>query len=123
MLNDGRMKNLNPMAAKGKHHSDEARENIALGKLGIRNPAWKGDHVGRGALHKWLKENWPTSFPELCEECNIRKARDLTNISPNYNPDTYNRDFKNWRWLCSKCHTLTDGRVERLIKIGFGGRR
>lgn len=99
----------------GKHRSEETKMKMRLAALGQKNRAWKGNDVGIKALHKWVKSYLPK--PELCQICNKKPPRELANISPTYNPETYNRDFKNWKWLCSKCHLLSDGRLEKLHSL------
>lgn len=77
---------------------------------------WKGDEVGYGALHDWIKSRKPK--PELCEECSKRKVYDLANIS-----GEYKRDINDFRWLCRKCHMKEDGRIHNLIQFNDGKKR
>ena len=74
-------------------------------------------------LHVWVRKNWPEPQPELCQICNIKKACHLANISTRYDPETYTRDFKNWQWLCAKCHVYKDGTVNNLKYYNNGGRK
>ena len=124
----------NPMY--GKHHSEETkrkislnkgntgrkfppehRERMRLAKLGQRNPMWKGDNVCNDALHHWIHRHFPK--PELCQICNDKTPYDIANINSKYNPETYTRDLKNWRWLCRRCHMESDGRMENLRQDGI----
>jgi len=75
--------------------------------LGEDNPMWKGDQVGYNSLHQWVKNN--LSAPELCQICHEVPPKDLANIT-----NIYNRNFKNWMYICRKCHMRSDGRIERL---------
>lgn len=84
-------------------------------KLGKLNPNWR-ENPGYGAVHAWVSIRKPR--PDLCQECGIRPAIDLANISNTYNPDTYTRDLGNWEWLCRKCHMIKDGRLERMYHGG-----
>lgn len=68
---------------------------------------WKGDIVSYGVLHKYVRRNKPK--PKSCEQCKIRPAYDLTNIS-----GSYLRDLNDWRYLCRKCHMIEDGRINNL---------
>ncbi len=52
-------------------------------------------------LHHWLKRHLPK--PELCEMCNEVPPRDLSNKT-----GLYNRDFKNWWYICKRCHWYFD---------------
>jgi NUMOD3 motif-containing protein len=100
---------------RGKKRSEESIQRMKAAKSGEKNPAWKGNSVGRFALHNWVRKNSPK--PELCEICNIKPPYDLANISPKYNPETYTRDIKNWRWLCRRCHVISDGRVKNFTQL------
>jgi len=98
-------------ALTGRPISQETKEKISDAQTGISVPAravlgekhgnWKGDKVGRGQLHVWLKKN--LSQPPLCEFCNIKPSRDLANIT-----GVYNREFTNWKYLCVSCHKKYD---------------
>lgn len=79
------------------------------GTIAENHPQWKGDGVGLNSLHRWVKIRLPK--PKLCITCKIKPPLDLANISPVYNPDTYNRELKNWEWLCRGCHMKKDGRL------------
>lgn len=80
-------------------------ERIAKGNLAENNGLWKGDMVGKLALHDWIKCHKPQL--ELCEECKKVPPRDLANIS-----GEYKRDINDFRWLCRRCHMLSDGRLD-----------
>lgn len=92
----------------GKHHSDEIRKKISLNTKGKqaneKHWAWKGDNVGYGALHDWIRKNLPK--PELCEICNIKPAENLANMT-----GVYDRNLNHWEYLCVSCHILYDRTV------------
>lgn len=77
-------------------------------KLGKNNPMWKGNKVGLVALHQWVSKR--LSKPKLCQCCNQETPYDLANKG------IYNRDLKNWEWLCRSCHMKKDGRTKELLK-------
>ena len=77
--------------------------------IGNKNPQWKGDEVSYRSLHEWVNNYLPK--PDKCEECKINKPYDASNIS-----GEYKRDLKDWRWLCRKCHMISDGRLEKLAQ-------
>lgn len=70
-----------------------------------KHPRWKGDSVGYGALHDWIRKHLGT--PKFCEECGNRSLRHRqyhwANIS-----GKYIRDLNDWRRLCVKCHSKLD---------------
>lgn len=80
----------------------------SLSKIGPLNPQWKGDEVGYGKLHEWIKAR--LIKPDLCPNCKTRKAYDLANKG------VYNRDLNNWEWLCRHCHMESDGRLNIFLK-------
>jgi len=82
-------------------------EQEKINKLGNKNPMWKGDTVGCGKLHEWIKRHKPKK--ELCECCNTNKSYDLANIS-----GEYKRDINDFEWLCRSCHMRKDGRMKQL---------
>lgn len=93
----------------GKTHTQEARKRISRSRIGEKNPIWKGDKVGIPSLHMWVKRR--KKKPELCVRCRKEKPRDLANKG------VYDRNLKNWEWLCRRCHMQKDGRLKRFIKI------
>lgn len=82
-----------------EHHK---RTYVKKGSKGEKHHAWKGDKVGNTQLHTWVRKNKPK--PKLCEHCKKIKKLELANISIRRGAITYNREFKNWMWLCHKCH-------------------
>lgn len=95
---------------KGRKLSLEARLNIAKGKEGTKNPMWKGDRVGKISLHTWIKKRKQKA--KFCQKCKKNPPYDLANISQNYK-----RDINDFRWLCRKCHMLSDGRLEKFSNL------
>ena len=88
--------------------SDEKRRKLSLGRMGEKNPAWKGDDVTYDSLHDWVR--WHKPKVVLCENCGEKPPRDLANVS-----GEYKRDLDDYRWLCRKCHMESDNRLNKLI--------
>lgn len=65
--------------------------------------AWKGDSVGKEALHNWVQKH--QGKPNRCEHCETTNAKvfDWANIS-----GKYKRDLYDWVRLCRKCHAKFD---------------
>ena len=84
----------------------------SLSKLNGKNPMWKGDNVGYKQLHEWVRRRLPK--PDICK-CGERKPIDLANKG------VYDRNLKNWEWLCRRCHMEKDGRLKRFLgsRTGF----
>lgn len=96
---------------KGKKFTVEHKQKISnsvIGKhLGEESGKWRGDLVGKRALHRWVAKR--LIKPTFCVLCNENPPKDLANKT-----GIYNRDLINWYWLCRKCHMGTDGRFKNL---------
>ena len=101
------------LCKKRKQMSELARRNIANGKLGDKNPQWRGDKVGYHALHARL--NRYLKKPLGCQNCGKERKLELANISQEYKTES-----SDWEWLCRRCHMIKDGRMKILIKIHRG---
>lgn len=64
---------------------------------------WKGDSVGKSALHDWVIKH--LGKPRKCEHCQSTESKlyDWANVS-----QTYKRDLKDWIRLCRACHAKYD---------------
>jgi hypothetical protein len=105
--------------SRGRKISEETKKKMSIAKMGKsmnqneKNGQWKGDDIKSiGAIHRWLSRHLPKL--DLCSICNIKPPYDIANINPEYNPETYTRDLKNWRWICRSCHMKDDGRMNNL---------
>jgi hypothetical protein len=90
-----------------KEHNEKIRLSSIGKNSGRKNGMWKGDKVGYESLHQYLRIHLPKS--ELCQSCKKIPPHDLANIT-----GIYNRDPVNWKWLCRRCHMLSDGRMNNL---------
>lgn len=104
-------------------HSEERKLEISLGLIGRpttqkqikslssrwgeedKSPLWKGDNVGYGAVHSWIRKK--LGNPCKCNSCqkdNLRSRQyHWANIS-----HKYKRELSDWVRLCVKCHSLYD---------------
>ncbi len=99
----------------GKHfHSEESKVKIRFSKIAEKNPMWRGNNVGYMALHAWVKRN--ILKPKLCQCCKKVPPYDLANKG------IYDRNLKNWEWLCRKCHMIKDGRMQK-VKEGIAKKK
>lgn len=77
---------------------------------------WKGDNVGIGALHEWVKRK--LGKPNKCDHCGISEEK--TNYDWANKSQQYKRELSDWLRLCRKCHIIYDDMVvkrkETLIK-------
>ena len=75
------------------------------------NPRWKGDDVGYGALHHWVKRK--LGYPDTCEFCGkggLAGAKiHWANIS-----GEYKREIEDWVRLCKSCHHKFDNKSEKI---------
>jgi len=58
-------------------------------------------------IHRSTKKLLPK--PEVCDNCRLSKKLELTNIS-----GEYKENVNDWKWLCRKCHMISDGRFFNL---------
>jgi hypothetical protein len=103
---------------KGVKLSEETRHKMSLSRLGEKNPMWKGDKkIHITTLHDWVRSRLPV--PDRCTKCNTPKPSrniDLANIT-----GIYNREFKNWQYLCRTCHWILDEKVKNLKQYSGKG--
>lgn len=107
----------------GRKHTDESKLKMRLARLGKKGPwagkerpkaelscNWKGDKVGYGALHDWVRSR--LGRPDTCEECGEigLKGSQIhwANIS-----GKYKRDLTDWQRLCVSCHFKKDQIIQR----------
>lgn len=76
-------------------------------RKGEKNPLWKGDNVGYGGFHRWVREHKPK--PDTCEFCGEKKRLDLAKMSENYT-----RNSEDYKYLCRRCHFILDGNIKNL---------
>lgn len=97
------------LAKIGTKRSEETKMKMSImrkGKyLGEESSRWKGDNVGYGALHDWVKRR--LDCPKICSQCEDLNAKkyEWHNVSGNYK-----RDLSDWTRLCNRCHKIIDGR-------------
>lgn len=77
---------------------------------GDKSWAWKGDSVGKQALHNWVEKH--LGKPQKCEHC---KMTDCKKYEWANKSNKYRRDLSDWIRLCSKCHAKFDY-PERIIR-------
>jgi len=76
---------------------------------GSHHRLWKGDKVGYGSLHDWLRRNF--LIPKNCQRCHKESKLDCANIS-----GEYKRDITDFEWICRSCHAKSDGRIKNIHK-------
>lgn len=99
-----------PMSEETKNkirltHLGKKKPLTSLAMIGRKNHQWK-EIVHITSLHQWVRSHLPK--PELCQICSIRPALDLANIG------VYDREFHNWKYMCRRCHMISDGRINNL---------
>ena len=68
--------------------------------------AWKGDKVGKSALHDWIKKH--LGRPDKCEHC---KAINNKKFQWANKSQKYRRILSDWIRLCSTCHAKYDYKI------------
>lgn len=90
----------NPMF--GKRHSEQTKIKISNARTSSMSC-----HLGYTGLHAWVRKHKPIA--SCCQDCNKSSRLELANIS-----GKYERNVKDYEWLCRKCHMLKDGRLAKL---------
>lgn len=98
------------MANIGRKLSEEHRRKIGEAQKGEKNKNWLGDNVGYSGLHYWIRKHLPKS--KKCHLCKERTPKEVACIT-----SVYNREFKNWAWLCYQCHRDWDNIYERTLRF------
>lgn len=62
---------------------------------------WKGEEVGYGALHDWVRRRLGT--PNKCSQCGLVSDRPRMMHWASLSRQ-YKRDLQDWIRLCAKCH-------------------
>jgi hypothetical protein len=72
-------------------------------KRGEESHAWKGEKVGKTALHNWVERQ--LGKPKICWHCGSKnkKKYEWANKS-----QEYKRDVDDWLRLCTLCHAKYD---------------
>ncbi len=113
--NDSRYGYINgkPYRFFGRHYckTESFKQKISEANIGNNNGMWKGDTVGYGGIHDWVK--FHIERPKKCICCGKEKTLEVTNIS-----GKYLRSLNDWEWLCRKCHMEKDGRIHERDKFG-----
>lgn len=79
--------------------------------LGENNSSWKGEKVGKKALHDWVKR-W-FGFPNKCENCGFESDSHLR-IQWANKSGKYMRNREDWLRLCVPCHHKKDRIHEKI---------
>lgn len=99
---------------QGKKFSKGHCESLSKAREGIcefdKNPQWKGDEVGYGALHTWVYR--VLGAPMVCEHCGSKKLNNKQIQWANKSGE-YKRIKSDWLRLCNKCHKKYDQRLLR----------
>jgi uncharacterized protein with PIN domain len=84
-------------------------------KNGDKHPKWRGDKVGKTAVHRWI-ERWKGK-PKECARCGITTAKkyEWANID-----HKYRRVMEDYIRMCTSCHRKYDYE-NHLSNIGSRG--
>ena len=67
------------------------------------SPNWKGDLVGKTALHNWVERK--LGKPRICEHCKTKNSKKYEWANKSR---LYKRELSDWMRLCTKCHSIYD---------------
>ena len=99
-----------------KHHTEASKKKMSdnftgegnpmFGITFDKNPQWKGDNASYSAIHLHLRKHFPP--PNACPECGFIGQLDLACVN-----GIYNRDIRNYKYLCRLCHMKLDSPKHR----------
>lgn len=93
---------------KGVIRKDLSERNKIFKITKEKHYLWKGDEVGYGALHAYIRRNFGKAIK--CEKCFSTKSIHWANKS-----HKYKRDRSDWFQLCSSCHKRYDIDTKHII--------
>lgn len=76
---------------------------------GKKHFAWRGNKVGKAALHDWVKSR--LGRPSKCEHCGTTTAKKFEWANKSHE---YKRELDDWLRLCTRCHRKYDGHQEKM---------
>jgi len=97
----------------GNKYSAEVRKKISENtpNKGSNHKDWKGDNVGKAALHDYIKRYFPKPKNSICKRCHGNKFLELSNNG------RYSRDLDDWEWICRGCHRKKDKFILHINKM------
>lgn len=89
----------------GRSLSENTKKLLSMKKRGVplgkSQWNWKGNKVGYGALHDWIRRYLVK--PDVCGKCRKREPHEIANLS-----GRYRRLLADWMWMCRSCHRKYD---------------
>lgn len=82
---------------KGQSPWNKGKEYLAI--RNEKHPNWKGEEVGYGCLHTWVRK-----YLGEIQECNRCGAIKSKSFHWHNTDGEYKRNLKDWERLCVKCH-------------------
>lgn len=106
--NKGSFKKGHKMSAEVRKKISETCKRRGVGKWMKGRPeeehsSWKGDDVGYGALHDWVRKH--LRYPRKCELCGTDDEREYHWANKDHK---YKRNLKDWIRVCVPCHRKYD---------------
>lgn len=96
-------------AMMGRKHSEETKRKMCLstkGKIGSKNPQWKGDKACYVSKHRWITKHFGKARRCEFNPNHVASRYHWANIS-----GKYTRDLNDYASMCPRCHRLFD--IER----------
>lgn len=85
-----------------------ASQKAKIGRKNEKHHNWKGDFVGYGAMHIWVKR-WKGA-PKKCEHCRTESAKKYEWANKDH---LYKRVLEDYIRLCTSCHRKWDFKFNR----------
>lgn len=91
---------------KSKRGEMKGTNSPACKNINERNGNWKGDRVGKTAIHDWLKKHYGNANHCVNPNC-FKKPKRYDWAKKDHNTE-YRRDVKDYQQLCRGCHQQYD---------------
>lgn len=104
---------------KGTRHTIESKIKNSFAhkgkRVGEQNNKWKGDKVGYGGLHDWIRLHYGKASKCENKKCTYKnpKRYHWANLS-----GKYKRDRNDWMQLCPSCHIKMDKKEKIFCRNG-----
>ena len=106
----------------GKKLPKKWRENMSKGQGKQQDNAnWKGNEVTYSTKHKWIAKIYGN--PKKCEDCGVKGKKNKGGrwtIQWANKSGKYPRDVTDYKGLCTKCHSLFDGKTKSIESYKHG---
>jgi hypothetical protein len=111
---------VEPIKPTGTKYCSYLCLNRSKNQWGENNPDWKGGKVKNSGLHAYMQTTYGKG--ERCEQCDTEGKYYIGKVYKRWSIEwanitgVYDRERKNWKQLCKKCHIKHDTQKRKETK-------